>query len=259
MIRRIWSRSRRGPTPLPRGNGERQESDKRCAKRKLAPGGDASSSASVRVREPSRSVGDGKGTRGGPGDWRGAGEIGLLLLLFCLPGCVQDMWINARVKPLAANPVFANDRSSRPLVPDTVARGHADLDPALYTGFVGGKPVTTLPVPLTRALLLRGQNRFDIYCSPCHGYSGYGDGMIVKRGFPAPPSYHIDRLRKAPIGHFFDVMTNGYGLMYSYADRVAPEDRWAIAAYIRALQRSQGATVQDVPPGTPILKEGARK
>ncbi|HZT42386.1 MAG TPA: cytochrome c [Chthonomonadaceae bacterium] len=185
--------------------------------------------------------------------------LGILALLFLLPGCWQDMWTNARVMPLAASPVFVNDRSSRPLVPDTVARGHADLDQAFYTGFVNGKPVLTLPVPLTRALLLRGQQRFDIYCSPCHGYAGYGNGMIVQRGFPAPPSYHSDRPRKAPIGHFFDVMTNGYGLMYSYADRVTPEDRWAIAAYIRALQRSQDATTHDVPPGTPMRPEGAEK
>ncbi|HLV81420.1 MAG TPA: cytochrome c, partial [Chthonomonadaceae bacterium] len=101
------------------------------------------------------------------------------------------------------------------------------------------------------------QQRFDIYCSPCHGQAGYVDGMIVQRGFPAPPSYHSDRLRKAPIGHFFDVMTNGYGIMYSYADRVTVPDRWAIAAYIRALQRSQDATLRDVPPGAPLAQEGA--
>ncbi|HTV51228.1 MAG TPA: cytochrome c [Steroidobacteraceae bacterium] len=99
------------------------------------------------------------------------------------------------------------------------------------------------PPPLTAALLARGRQRFDIYCSVCHGFAGYGDGMVVQRGFPAPPSYHIERLRRAPIQHFYDVITQGYGVMFSYAQRVAPEDRWAIAAYIRALQASQDVPV----------------
>jgi mono/diheme cytochrome c family protein len=108
------------------------------------------------------------------------------------------------------------------------------------------KPVT--PPPVTLALLERGQERFRIYCTPCHSELGDGNGMIVQRGFPAPPSYHIDRLRQAPVQHFYDVITNGYGAMYSFAYRVAPVDRWAIAAYIRALQRSQNATVADLTP-----------
>ena len=102
--------------------------------------------------------------------------------------------------------------------------------------------------PVTMALLERGQARFDIYCSPCHGKVGDGHGMVVERGFPAPPSYYIERLEKAPVQHFYDVITNGYGVMYSYADRVAPSDRWAITAYIRALQASATASVADVPP-----------
>ena len=106
---------------------------------------------------------------------------------------------------------------------------------------------TRFPIPVTKELLERGQQRYDIYCSMCHGTSGYGNGIVVQRGFPPPPSFHQARLRAAPVGHFFDVMTNGYGAMYSYADRVKPADRWAIAAYIRALQRSQNATVNDVP------------
>jgi mono/diheme cytochrome c family protein len=104
------------------------------------------------------------------------------------------------------------------------------------------------PPPVTMALLERGQQRFDIYCAPCHGRVGDGHGMIVERGFPAPPSYYIDRLEKAPIQHFYDVITNGYGAMYSYADRVDAADRWAIVAYIRALQASANAQIADVPP-----------
>ena len=104
------------------------------------------------------------------------------------------------------------------------------------------------PPPVTAALLARGQQRFNIYCAPCHDRVGDGNGMIVQRGFPHPPSYHIDRLRQAPSQHFYDVITNGYGVMYSYADRVEPQDRWAIVAYIRALQLSQNARIDDVPP-----------
>ncbi len=103
------------------------------------------------------------------------------------------------------------------------------------------------PFPITRADLERGRQRYNIYCTPCHDYTGSGQGIVVQRGFPPPPSYHIDRLRQAPAGHFFDVMTNGYGSMYSYASRIEPEDRWRIAAYIRVLQLSEHATEQDVP------------
>lgn len=103
--------------------------------------------------------------------------------------------------------------------------------------------------PLTAALLARGRERFDIYCAVCHGPAGYGDGEVVRRGFPAPPSYHSDRLRQAPVQHFYDVITQGYGVMYSYAQRVQPQDRWAIAAYIRALQRSQNVPAAQLPQG----------
>jgi mono/diheme cytochrome c family protein len=110
-------------------------------------------------------------------------------------------------------------------------------------------PSTQTPPPLTMALLERGQERFRIYCTPCHSELGDGHGMIVQRGFPPPPSYHIDRLREAPIQHFYDVMTQGYGAMYPFADRVSPQDRWAIAAYIRALQKSQSVSIADLPAG----------
>ena len=121
-----------------------------------------------------------------------------------------------------------------------------DIGPS-ETGFQNGQLVLDIPVPITAELLGRGQERYGIYCAVCHGADGYGQGMIVQRGFPAPPSFHTDRLREAPAGHFFDVMTRGYGVMYPYASRVTPEDRWAIVAYIRALQFSQHAPIATVP------------
>jgi mono/diheme cytochrome c family protein len=162
-------------------------------------------------------------------------------------GCNQMMNDEPRYKPLAASDFFADGQSARPRVAGTIAHGHLRLDEAFYTGRVNGAAVATFPVPVTRDLLARGQQRFDIFCSPCHGRAGNGDGMVVQRGFKAPPSYHIDRLRDAPVGHFFDVMTNGLGAMVSYRSRVSPMDRWAIAAYIRALQLSQLAPLADVP------------
>ncbi len=135
------------------------------------------------------------------------------------------------------------------MVPGTVAHGHLRTDTLLYTGRINGVVADEFPFPITAADLERGRERFNVYCTPCHDYTGSGRGMVVQRGFqhPAPPSYHIDRLMKAPVGHFFEVMTNGYGAMYSYAARVSVEDRWRIAAYIRALQLSQHATLDDVP------------
>ena len=130
----------------------------------------------------------------------------------------------------------------------TVAQGQLHEDDAFFTGKIDGKLVPVLPKPVTREMLARGRERFDIYCAVCHGATGDGNGMIVQRGFPKPPSLHDRGLRDAPIGHFFDVMTNGYGVMYSYAARVTPDDRWAIAAYIRALQLSQHATPADADP-----------
>jgi len=155
--------------------------------------------------------------------------------------CRQDMHNQPRYKPLAATTFFDDGRSERPTIEDTVARGQLHLDAARYTGKENGKDINYLPIQITRADLARGQERFNIYCSPCHGRLGNGQGMVVLRGLRQPPSYHDPRLVGAPIGHFFDVMTNGYGAMYSYASRVAVDDRWRIAAYIRALQLSQNA------------------
>jgi mono/diheme cytochrome c family protein len=146
-----------------------------------------------------------------------------------------------RYKPFAATNFFGDGRSERPAIEDTVARGQLHLDDARYTGKVNGKDIDYFPIQITKADLQRGQERFNIYCSPCHGRLGNGHGMVVARGLRQPPDYTDPRLVNAPVGHFFDVMTNGYGAMYSYAARVAVDDRWRIAAYIRALQTSQNA------------------
>jgi mono/diheme cytochrome c family protein len=175
---------------------------------------------------------------------------GLLLLVAgatLAAACRQDMHVQPRYEPLDSSKFFNDGRAARQPVPGTIARGHLRINEHLYTGKINGVPVDSFPFPITRQDLERGRERFNIYCAPCHDLTGSGRGMIVQRGFPAPPSYHIERLRNAPVGHFFDVMTNGYGTMYSYAARVSPEDRWRIAAYIRALQLSEHATINDVP------------
>ena len=171
----------------------------------------------------------------------------LAIGLSLLNGCRLDMHTQPKYKPYEQSSFFSDGRSERPVVPGTVARGHLHVDELLDTGKIKGVPVDAFPFPITRQDLERGRGRYNIYCTPCHDYTGSGRGMIVQRGFPAPPSYHLERLRKAPVGHFFDVMTSGYGTMYSYADRVSVEDRWRIAAYIRALQLSRQATISDVP------------
>ncbi len=172
----------------------------------------------------------------------------LMALAAAAVGCRRDMFQQPYSKPLNPSDFFQdNHMASRPLVAHTVARGHVDADTAFYTGKTGTNLVESFPIPITREVLERGRERFDIYCSPCHGRTGEGNGMIVQRGFPPPPSYHIDRLRQAPVGHFFDVITQGYGIMYSYAERVQPADRWAIAAYIRVLQKSHDAKLAEVP------------
>jgi len=160
----------------------------------------------------------------------------------CATACRQDMHVQPRYNPLAATAFFDDARSARPAIEDTVARGQLRLDQARYTGKENGKDIDYFPIQITRADLARGQERFNIFCSPCHGRLGDGHGMIAGRGFkPQPPSYQDARLLNAATGHFFDVMTNGYGAMYSYASRVPVDDRWRITAYIRALQLSQNA------------------
>jgi mono/diheme cytochrome c family protein len=162
-------------------------------------------------------------------------------------GCRRDMQDQPKYTPLRASAFFPDDRSARPLVQGTVARGHLDDDTLLETGKIGNDDATVFPFAVDARVLARGRERYDIYCSPCHGRTGDGDGMIVRRGFRHPPSYHDERLRNAPVGHFIDVMTNGFGAMADYRQQVEPRDRWAIAAYIRALQLSAHATIADVP------------
>lgn len=186
----------------------------------------------------------------------------LLPAAFCLlllVACRQQMAEQPSYRPLEKSTFFGDDRSARPLVPGTVARGQLRADERFYTGKSGGNLITTLPVALTPELLRRGQERFDIFCAPCHDRTGSGGGMVVLRGYRRPPSFHSDRLRQAPVGHFFDVMTKGFGAMPDYAAQVPPADRWAIAAYIRALQLSQNATLADVPPEARRVLQGKKE
>jgi cytochrome c553 len=171
--------------------------------------------------------------------------VGAAALL--LSGCRLDMHVQPKYLPYEPTDFFGDGRSERQPVPGTVARGQLRLDELMFTGRENGVVADKFPFPITQADLDRGRERYNVYCTPCHDYSGTGRGMIVQRGFPQPPSYHIQRLRDAPAGHFFEVMTNGFGAMYSYAARVEPADRWRIAAYIRVLQLSRNAKMDDVP------------
>jgi mono/diheme cytochrome c family protein len=169
-----------------------------------------------------------------------------LLGLALFAGCHSDMYDQPRGKPLAESHFYENGQVARPLVDGTVPHSDTPSDELLLTGKIDRRLSDTFPFRVTKEVLDRGHQRFEIYCSPCHGLLGDGKGMVVRRGFPAPPSFHSDSLRAKPVGHYVDVMTNGLGRMFSYADRVQPHDRWAIAAYIRALQLSQHAAVRDL-------------
>jgi mono/diheme cytochrome c family protein len=166
-----------------------------------------------------------------------------------LLGCSRlDMQDQPKYKPQRPSDFFADGRSERQPVEGTIARGALNEDAAFYEGKdASGNDIDAFPIAVNKAVIERGQDRFDIYCSPCHGRIGNGLGMIVRRGFKQPPSYHIDRLRQAPVGHLYDVITNGYGAMLNYAAQLQPRDRWAIIAYIRALQYSQNANINDLP------------
>jgi mono/diheme cytochrome c family protein len=174
--------------------------------------------------------------------------VALLSLSVLAGGCRKGMMNQGKVKPLAEDDFFKDGSGARPIPAHTVARGQLNQDESFFSGLVGDRLVQVMPMPVTREVLQRGRGRYDIYCAVCHSRTGDGDGMIVQRGFPRPPSLHEARLRAAPDGHFFDVMTQGYGVMYSYAARVEPQDRWAIVAYIRALQLSRHATTNEVTP-----------
>jgi mono/diheme cytochrome c family protein len=162
--------------------------------------------------------------------------------------CRQDMHDQPRYKPLEKSDFFADGRSARPLVAGTVSRGNLIVNNIQNTGMEGAGFVDTVPLTITRTTLGRGQERYNIYCSPCHGHLGDGGGMIVLRGFEGAPSFHTDRTRALPAGYIFSVITNGFGAMPPYADQVPRDDRWAIVAYLRVLQYSQHAPLSDVPP-----------
>jgi mono/diheme cytochrome c family protein len=178
--------------------------------------------------------------------------LAIIALIF-LTGCdlvPMHMRDQPRYDPLEQSQFFANGADARLLPANTIPRGAwgaAILDEPFYTGKVNDEFVETIPAPVTADLMARGQKNYNTFCLPCHGRVGYGDGMIVQRGFPQPPSFHIDRLREAPDGLYYDVMTNGFGVMYSYKSRINPEERWAIVAYVRALQLSQNVPVDELP------------
>jgi mono/diheme cytochrome c family protein len=175
------------------------------------------------------------------------------MLILLTTACRIDMHVQPRENPLSRSDFYTDQRSARPLVEGTVARGQLHEDNYFYTGKIGSNPGDVMPFPVTKQVLERGRERYNIYCAPCHSRLGDGNGYVPSRGFSRmPPSYHIPRLQKAPLGYFFDVMTNGFGIMPDYASQISPEDRWNIVAYVRALQLSQNATKNDVPPGQQI-------
>ena len=194
---------------------------------------------------------------------RGSGLALLCVATVALAGCRQDMHDQPKYRPLRASVFFENTSSARPLVEGTIARGTLQTDAPFFTGKNGAMLVSELPFPVTQAVLDRGQERYNIYCAPCHDATGSGNGLVVQRGYPKPPTYHSDRLRNVEAGYFFDVMTNGFGRMPDYRAQITPRDRWNIVAYIRALQLSQHASKADVDaakaatPATPAAAPGA--
>ncbi len=175
-----------------------------------------------------------------------------LAVLMPVSGCRQDMQNQPKMIPQRESSFFASGRSVRPQVLGSVARGQLDADTYFYTGMIDKKEQDAMPFPVTMTVLKRGQERFDIYCTPCHSRVGNGRGMIVERGYKPAGNFQAAIIRSKPLSHYFRVMTSGYGAMPDYAAQLTPQDRWAIAAYIRALQLSQNATLEDVPPGTNI-------
>lgn len=179
--------------------------------------------------------------------------LALLLATLLLTSCGRNMFDQPRTDAFEYSPFFADGSAMRPIPEGTVSREYGGLEPAYLTGLGPSGFVAELPVALTPELLLRGQERFDIYCAPCHNYNGDGMGTVVQRGFPQPVSFTAtQRLLDAPVGYYYNAITNGFGRMYSYASRVKPEDRWAISAYVKALQLSQNADPSDVPEGAAI-------
>jgi mono/diheme cytochrome c family protein len=171
----------------------------------------------------------------------------LLAATALLAGCRQDMHDAPRYEAFEASSTFADNRASRTPPVGTVARGWLRDDEALHTGKVAGEPIDQFPFAIAHADLTRGRQRFNIYCTPCHGQLGDGNGMVVQRGLRQAASFHQDRLRQETLGYFFDVITNGFGAMPDYAAQIPVADRWRIVAYVRALQLSQHAPVNDLP------------
>jgi mono/diheme cytochrome c family protein len=179
-----------------------------------------------------------------------------VMLAMAGSGCRIDMHVQPRVNPLARSDFFADQRSARPPVEGTVARGQLRDDAYFYTGKIGSNPGDYMPFPVTKEVLERGRERYNIFCAPCHSRVGDGNGYVPARGFARkPPSYHIPRLQQAPLGYFYDAMTNGFGIMSDYASQISPQDRWNVVAYIRALQLSQNATLAEVPAGQKVPSE----
>lgn len=188
-----------------------------------------------------------------PGKNRGAMRVSLMAVMLmaglALGACrpQQQMADQPAYRPHESSDFYEDGMSSRKPVAGTIARGHLRDDSLLYTGRTGGAPSALYPFEITRAGLERGRERYEIFCAPCHGQTGQGDGMIVRRGYRRPPSFHTDQLRERPAGHYYDVMTNGFGVMPSYAAQVPVRDRWLIAAYVRTLQASQNAPAEVLP------------
>jgi mono/diheme cytochrome c family protein len=187
---------------------------------------------------------------------RQSSVVVILVSVAMLSACRLDMHVQPRENPLARSDFFTDQRSARPLIEGTIARGQLHEDSYFYTGKVGNNPGDVMPFPATKEVLERGRERYNIYCAPCHSRIGDGNGFVPSRGFSRqPPSFHIERLQKAPLGYFYDVITNGFGIMPDYASQIPPQDRWNIVAYVRALQLSQNATMADVPAGQKIPSE----
>lgn len=170
----------------------------------------------------------------------------------------QDMRDQSRYEPLESSDFFKDGLASRQMVENTVARGHLRVDTHMFEGKIDGKYAEELPMPMTQAVLDRGQQRYNIYCTPCHDAVGTGQGMVVQRGYTRPRSYHDAELRDKPLGYYYEVIGKGFGRMPDYAAQIKPADRWAIAAYIRALQLSQAANINDLPAqDQTLIKDGA--
>ena len=187
---------------------------------------------------------------------RGTSIVALFTAVALTAACRIDMQVQPRENPLSRSDFYADQRSARPSVEGTLARGQLHEDAYFYTGKIGNNPGDVMPFAVTKEVLARGQERYNIYCAPCHSRVGDGNGFVPSRGFSRkPPSFHEVRLQKAPVGYFYDVITEGFGIMSDYASQIPPQDRWNIVAYVRALQLSQKATMGDVPSGQKIPSE----